>query len=152
MLVVGCAKLERRDAVVALVAHAAALLTAYRVHASALWFAASASRTEAALAAINVFLWSVNLVYLGTMIARGVVDRIGKDDTVRAAGACSLPMRELSAVTSGRTKFEKQTLSLRRLRYRFATKQIQAYLGKIPVNFVRLFRTTATFPRLVLAR
>ena len=64
MLVVGCAKLERRDAVVALVAHAAALLTAYRVHASALWFAASASRTEAALAAINVFLWSVNLVYV----------------------------------------------------------------------------------------
>ena len=40
------------------------LLTAYRVHASALWFAASASRTEAALAAINVFLWSVNLVYV----------------------------------------------------------------------------------------
>ena len=40
------------------------LLTAYRVHASALWFAASASRAEAALAAINVFLWSVNLVYV----------------------------------------------------------------------------------------
>ena len=39
-------------------------LTAYRVHASALWFAASASRTEAALAAINVFLWGVNLVYV----------------------------------------------------------------------------------------
>ena len=40
------------------------LLTAYRVHASALWFAASASRTEAALAAINVFLWSVNFFYV----------------------------------------------------------------------------------------
>ena len=150
MLVVGCAKLERRDAVVALVAHAAALLaasmdltpgrtwkgvgpaqrenmhpwlrrwmstvalfglvlplvcapwspparahaillivqifgervsaalewnaiaayvspvalTAYRMHASALWFSATASRTEAALAAINVFLWGVNLVYV----------------------------------------------------------------------------------------
>ena len=39
-------------------------LTAYRVHASALWFSATASRTEAALAAINVFLWGVNLVYV----------------------------------------------------------------------------------------
>ena len=32
--------------------------------ATALWFAASASRTEAALAAINVFLWSVNFFYV----------------------------------------------------------------------------------------
>ena len=149
MLVVGCAKLERRDAVVALIAHAAALLaaafdltpgltwkgvgpaqranmspwlrgwmvtvalfglglplvcaswslparghagllvvqifgervsaalewnaiaayvapvalTAYRVHASALWFAA-ARGPDRALAAINVCLWSVNLVYV----------------------------------------------------------------------------------------
>ena len=39
-------------------------LTAYRMHASALWFSATASRTEAALAAINVFLWGVNLVYV----------------------------------------------------------------------------------------
>ena len=42
------------NAVAAYVAPVA--LTTYRVHASALWFAASASRTEAALAAINVFL------------------------------------------------------------------------------------------------
>jgi hypothetical protein len=35
------------------------LLTAYRVHASALWFAA-ARGPERALAMINVFLWSVN--------------------------------------------------------------------------------------------
>ena len=50
------------NAVAAYVAPVA--LTAYRVHASALWFSASASRTEAALAAINVFLWGVNLVYV----------------------------------------------------------------------------------------
>ena len=39
------------------------LLTAYRVHASALWFA-GARGPDRALAAINVFLWSVNLVYV----------------------------------------------------------------------------------------
>ena len=39
------------------------LLTAYRVHASALWFAA-ARGPDRALAAINVCLWSVNLVYV----------------------------------------------------------------------------------------
>ena len=50
------------NAVAAYVAPVA--LTAYRVHASALWFAASASRTEAALAMINVFLWGVNLFYV----------------------------------------------------------------------------------------
>ena len=50
------------NAVAAYVAPVA--LTAYRMHASALWFSATASRTEAALAAINVFLWGVNLVYV----------------------------------------------------------------------------------------
>ena len=39
------------------------LLTAYCVHASALWFAA-ARGPDRALAAINVCLWSVNLVYV----------------------------------------------------------------------------------------
>jgi hypothetical protein len=38
-------------------------LTAYRVHASALWFAA-ARGPDRALAAINVFLWGVNLFYV----------------------------------------------------------------------------------------
>ncbi len=37
-------------------------LTAYRVHASALWFAARGP--DRALAAINVFLWGVNLFYV----------------------------------------------------------------------------------------
>ena len=37
-------------------------LTAYRVHASALWFAARGP--DRALAAINVCLWSVNLFYV----------------------------------------------------------------------------------------
>ena len=39
------------------------LLTAYRVHASALWFAA-ARGPDRALAMINVFLWGVNLFYV----------------------------------------------------------------------------------------
>ena len=39
------------------------LLTAYRVHASALWFAVARS-PERALAMINVFLWGVNLFYV----------------------------------------------------------------------------------------
>ena len=39
------------------------LLTAYRVHASALWFAV-ARGPERALAMVNVFLWGVNLVYV----------------------------------------------------------------------------------------
>ena len=38
-------------------------LTAYRVHASALWFAVARS-PERALAMINVFLWGVNLFYV----------------------------------------------------------------------------------------
>ena len=38
-------------------------LTAYRVHASALWFAV-ARGPDRALAAINVFLWGVNLFYV----------------------------------------------------------------------------------------
>ena len=38
-------------------------LTAYRVHASALWFAV-ARGPERALAMINVFLWGVNLFYV----------------------------------------------------------------------------------------
>ena len=39
------------------------LLTAYRVHASALWFAVARS-PERALAMLNVFLWGVNLFYV----------------------------------------------------------------------------------------
>ena len=49
------------NAVAAYVAPVA--LTAYRVHASALWFAA-ARGPDRALAAINVFLWSVNFFYV----------------------------------------------------------------------------------------
>ena len=48
------------NAVAAYVAPVA--LTAYRVHASALWFAARGP--DRALAAINVCLWSVNLFYV----------------------------------------------------------------------------------------
>ena len=44
-------------------AGAVSRLTAYRVHASALWFAA-ARGPERALAMINAFLWGVNLVYV----------------------------------------------------------------------------------------
>ena len=49
------------NAVAAYVAPVA--LTAYRAHASALWFA-GARGPERALAMINAFLWSVNLVYV----------------------------------------------------------------------------------------
>ena len=49
------------NAVAAYVAPVA--LTAYRVHASALWFAV-ARGPERALAMINVFLWGVNLFYV----------------------------------------------------------------------------------------
>ena len=49
------------NAVAAYVAPVA--LTAYRVHASALWFAV-ARGPDRALAAINVCLWSVNLFYV----------------------------------------------------------------------------------------
>ena len=63
------------------------LLTAYRVHASALWFAASASRTEAALAAINVFLQVERQSFLRSPVRQHPAARRGSFfvDPVRAA-------------------------------------------------------------------